>query len=479
MISTIDNQIKALFKRHFRIDAQSVTPLPQGGSDRRYYRLTGDGVTAIGTYNPNVQENRAFFYLTSHFLSKGFSVPQVLSIADDEQFYLLNDLSDQTLFDIFLETDWSRPESEETLRIAEKTISQLAQLQVKGAQGLDFSQCYPIAEFDMQSVMWDFSYFKYSFLKPSGIPFNEMQLEADFLAFAKVLLSQPNTYFHYRDFQSRNVMIANGNPYFIDYQGGRRGPLLYDLASFIYQARANLPQKIRERLVNIYFDTLSSLVEINRGEQERYLPLFALFRVIQTLGAYGYRGFFERRAHFLQSIPLAAANVLPLLAQISPQLLQTSHLFEVLGRLAHKYAASQTAEPFNGLTVQAWSFSFLKGYPAEHPVHGGGFVFDCRALPNPGRIDRYKMQTGKDAEVITYLDNEEEVQRFYAEMWGMVSRSIERYVSRGFKNLSVAFGCTGGQHRSVYMAERFAQEVAQRFESVKVSLTHREIEKKG
>lgn len=475
----IDQRLKALFKEYFRIDVQSVSPLPQGGSDRRYYRLTGDGATAIGAYNPNIQENQAFFYLTNHFLSKGFSVPQVLSIADDEQFYLLNDLGNQTLFDVFLETDWSHPESEEILRVAEQAISQLAQLQVKGAQGLDFSQCYPKAEFDMQSVMWDFNYFKYSFLKPSGIPFNEMHLEADFLAFAKVLLSQPNTYFHYRDFQSRNVMLVDGEPYFIDYQGGRRGPLLYDLASFIYQARANLPQKIREQLVNTYFDTLSTLVEINWEEQERYLPLFALFRVIQTLGAYGYRGFFERRAHFLQSIPLAAGNVLPLLAQINPQLLQAPHLFEVLGKLAHKYSVSQTAEPFNGLTVQVWSFSFLKGYPAEHPVHGGGFVFDCRALPNPGRIDKYKMQTGRDAEVIAYLENEEEVQRFYAEMWKIVSPSIERYISRGFKHLSVSFGCTGGQHRSVYMAERFAQEVAQRFESVKVSLTHREIEKRG
>lgn len=476
----IDRRLKALFKEHFGVEAHSVTPMPQGGSDRRYFRLLSNGISAIGAYNPDVKENGAFFYLTNHFLSKGFNVPQLLRIDEGEQFYLLSDLGNQTLFNLFLDADWSHPQSEETLAIACNTIALLARLQVEGAQGLDFSNCYPKSDFDEQSVMWDFNYFKYSFLKPSGIPFNETLLESDFEAFAKVLLSQPKEYFHFRDFQSRNVMLVDGEPYFIDYQGGRRGPLLYDVVSFIYQARANLPQRVREQLVDCYFDSLEGLMPVDREEHQRYLPVFALFRAIQTLGAYGYRGFFERRAHFLQSIPFGAANIEQLLPQVGGKLLNTPHLFGVLRSLAEKYAMPvQTAEPFHGLTLEVCSFSFLKGYPTEHPVHGGGYVFDCRALPNPGRIDKYKMQTGRDAEVIAYLDNEEEVQRFYAEMWDMVSRSIERYVSRGFKHLSVSFGCTGGQHRSVYMARRFAQEVARKFENVKVSLTHREIDKKA
>ncbi|MDD2279829.1 MAG: RNase adapter RapZ [Bacteroidales bacterium] len=468
--------LQALFNAYFGSDAQSITPLPQGGSDRQYFRLKAKNISVIGAYNPDVEENRAFFYLTNHFQSKGFPVPEILSISSDQKAYILSDLSDETLFNRFIETDWSNQQGSDNMLIASVTLDMLAKIQVEGAKGLDFSKCYPKPDFDLQSVMWDFSYFKYSFLKPSGIHFNEAKLDDDFLAFANVLLSQPTGYFHYRDFQSRNVMLVDGQPYFIDYQGGRRGPLLYDVASFLYQARANFPQAIREKLFNSYLNSLNSLIKIDKDEQKLYFPIFALFRVIQTLGAYGYRGFFERRAHFIQSIPMAASNIQILINQVDSSLLQLPHLSGILNKISAKYSSStEQTDVFDGLTVDVCSFSFKKGYPAEHPEHGGGFVFDCRALPNPGRLDEYKMLTGLDASVIKYLEEHGETDNFYGEMWGMVSDSIGVYSKRGFNHLSVSFGCTGGQHRSVYMASRFAKEVQQKFSNVKVLLKHREI----
>lgn len=476
MIAQINSILQALFRAQFGFDTQSITPLPQGGSDRRYFRLKAKDISVIGAYNPDINENKTFFYLTNHFISKGFPVPELISIANDKKAYLLSDLGDDTLFSRLIETDWNSQQSNDTMRIASATLDMLTKVQVDGAKGLDFSQCYPKSNFDLQSVMWDFNYFKYSFLKPSGIQFNEATLDDDFLAFANVLLSQPTGYFHYRDFQSRNVMLVNGQPFFIDYQGGKQGPLLYDVASFLYQARANFPQNIREKLFDSYLDSLSSLITINRNELKIYFPIFALFRVIQTLGAYGYRGFFERRTHFLQSIPLAAFNIQHLIPQVDSSLLQLPYLFGILKKISAKYSLPpEQSHVFDRLTVEVTSFSYKKGYPAEHPTHGGGFVFDCRALPNPGRLDEYKMQTGLDASVVKYLEEHQEIAQFYGDVWGMVNNSVDVYAKRGFKHLSVSFGCTGGQHRSVYMASRFARELQQKYSSVRVLLYHREI----
>ena len=476
MIDQINTSLQTLYKQEFNGYPKSITPLAQGGSDRRYFRLTNSNNSVIGAFNPDVDENRAFFYLTNHFEEKGIQVPHILRVAADEKVYLLDDLGDASLFDTVIKTDWESSTSESALQLLKRTLENLAKVQVHGAQGLDFSKCYPKSDFDLQSILWDFNYFKYCFLKPSGVAFNETSLDNDFLAFANVLLSQPTGYFQYRDFQSRNVMVNNNEPYFIDYQGGRRGPLLYDVASFLYQARANFPHEIRKALFSSYLDSVSSLTPVNSAELHHHLPIFALFRVIQTLGAYGYRGFFERRAHFLQSIPLAAENLKNLLSVIDTSILKLPVLFGALNGIAQKYSAStEQSQSFSGLTIEVNSFSYKKGYPAEHPEHGGGFVFDCRALPNPGRLNEYKMKTGLESSVIEYLEGHDEVNRFYQNVWDIVSKSVVTYVDRGFNHLSVSFGCTGGQHRSVYMANRFANQVKQMSDQIRVFTKHREI----
>ena len=469
----ISSNFEKLFKNHFGLKPNSISPLPQGGSDRRYYRLRNETHSAIGAHNPDVEENRTFIYLTQHFTQKGLPVPSLLGVSEDEKHYLLSDLGDQSLFELILKANWDEDNS--LLSLIRKTLALLARFQVEGAQGLEFSKCYPKPFFDMQSVMWDFNYFKYSFLKPSGFKFNETKLDDDFLAFANVLLSQPTGFFHYRDFQSRNVMVVDGKPHFIDYQGGRRGPMLYDVASFLYQARANFPDEVRQNLLDYYLDQVAEHTSIDKAECRQHFPLFALFRVIQTLGAYGYRGFFERRTHFLQSIPLAAANLKELVEQVEKSALEISSLSSLLIDIFNKYGEpSEQSKAFDGLTVEITSFSYKKGYPLEHPEHGGGFVFDCRALPNPGRLDKYKMLTGLDKPVIDFLNDEDEVGIYFNKVLEIVKGAVNSYLNRGFEHVSVSFGCTGGQHRSVFMAKRLAG-VLEKTEKVRVVLNHREL----
>ncbi|MFP4556145.1 MAG: phosphotransferase [Bacteroidales bacterium] len=465
------------FKNHFGVPPTEISPLPQGGSDRKYFRLSSQSQSAIAAYNPEIEENRAFIYLTKHFGNLGFPVPDIYEVSDDEQTYLLSDLGDITLFDKLICGVIHGDATSTSVGLLKETLALLAKIQVEGSKGLDFSRCYPKSEFDKQSVMWDFYYFKYSFLKPSGIRFNEAKLDNDFLALANVLLSQPAEYFHYRDFQSRNIMLVNGKPHFIDYQGGRQGPLLYDIASFLYQARANISQQIRDELLDFYLDEVGKYTKINISESKKVFPAFAVFRVIQTLGAYGYRGFFERRAHFLQSIPLAAANLKLLLERLGSINLNLPTLQPVLEAISQKYAqSSEQTQPFDGLTLEINSFSFKKGYPMEHPEHGGGFVFDCRALPNPGRLNQYKLQTGLDEQVIGYLEKYTEVEQFFSHVKELVTKSVYTYKHRGFNHLSVSFGCTGGQHRSVYMASRLTQYF-RAVDGIRIVLKHRELKK--
>ncbi|PKP37295.1 MAG: hypothetical protein CVT98_06260 [Bacteroidetes bacterium HGW-Bacteroidetes-15] len=475
MNNSLNITLATLFQDQFGVLPQSITPLPQGGSDRKYYRLVANSQSAIGAYNPDIEENRTFIYFTKHFKGLGFPVPEFYGVSGDETTYLLSDLGDYTLFHSFICTLWDSKSAQKSVDLSKLTLALLAQFQVEGAKGLDFSKCYPKSQFDLQSIMWDFNYFKYSFLKPSGIRFNESKLDDDFLAFANVLLTQPATFFHYRDFQSRNVMLVDNKPYFIDYQGGRRGPLLYDVASFLYQARANFPQRVKDELLDFYLDKVGELTPIDKTESRLQFPLFALFRVIQTLGAYGYRGFFERRTHFLQSVPLAAKNLKPLLDQLNHTKLKLTALEPVLESIYNKYAVTtEQSEAFDGLTVEITSFSFKKGYPMENAEHGGGFVFDCRSLSNPGRLNQYKMLTGLDSQVIDYLKQHSEVEVFFEKVKTLVFETVSVYKSRGFSHLSVSFGCTGGQHRSVYMASQLAQSL-QSVAGVRTIVNHREI----
>jgi aminoglycoside/choline kinase family phosphotransferase len=472
MKTDITKKLSSLYRTHTGTEVIDVIPLPQGGSDRQYFRLTNRVQSIIGAYNPDVEENRAYFYLTKHFFNSGFPVAELLSVSEDETYYLVCDLGDLSLLHKLTCTIWEKSIYSPILDTIKKSLELLAKLQIEGAKDLDFSKCYPKSDFDLQSVMWDFNYFKYCFLKPSGIRFNESKLEEDFLAFANVLLSHSCNYFLYRDFQSRNIMLVNNEPYLIDYQGGRRGPLLYDVASFLYQAKANFPQWLRVEMLDFYLEKVKELTSVDTDELKEIFPAFALFRVIQTLGAYGYRGFFERRSHFLQSVPLASSNLQNLISDINIAL---PSLISVLEEISRKYGVQhEQNEDFEGLIVEVSSFSFKKGYPLEHAEHGGGFVFDCRSLPNPGRLNEYKELNGFDIPVVDYLTKHIEVSQYLERVEAIVKESVNAYLKRGFNYLSVAFGCTGGQHRSVYMANRLAKSL-QKVEGLRVKVNHREL----
>lgn len=462
--------LDALSIQHFGKVADSIIPLPASGSNRRYFRMAFGSQSVIGAVGEDVDENRAFFYLTQHFLSKGLPVPQLLAISSDSLSYLQEDVGKNDLFAYI--TDSAVPENVREAKMRD-ALSLLVKFQVEGANGLDFSKCYPQQEFDATTVMWDLNYFKYCFLKPSGINFNEQHLEAEFVSLAQALTVGNQPYFLYRDFQSRNIMMReNGDLVFIDYQGGRRGPLLYDPASFIYQAKAGLSPEMRQRLFEHYLDALSTVLPISKAAYRTNLKLFVLFRTLQVLGAYGYRGFFEKKPHFIQSVPFALSNLNLLLAE---GVLEGTYLAELLASLVSCGLGVEQLEPFEGLTVDVWSFSYRKGTPEDYSGNGGGFVFDCRAVHNPGRLPHLASLTGRDAEVIHYLGESKEMDQFLLNAKELVDASVSRYMSRGFKNLMVSFGCTGGQHRSVYSAEGMAHHLKQKFPTIRVVLRHREL----
>lgn len=462
--------LDSLSLQHFGKVADSIIPLPASGSNRRYFRMAFGSQSVIGAVGEDVDENRAFFYLTNHFQSKGLPVPQLLAVSSDSLSYLQEDIGRDDLFTYITNSAIAEEEREAKMREA---LSLLVKFQVEGAKGLDFSKCYPQEALDATTVMWDLNYFKYCFLKPSGINFNEQLLEKEFVSLAQALTVGNQPYFLYRDFQSRNVMMRqNGDLVFIDYQGGRRGPLLYDPASFIYQAKAGLSSAMRHRLFEHYMDALGAIFPIDKAENRTQLKLFVLFRTLQVLGAYGYRGFFEKKPHFIQSVPFALSNLKQLLLEGT---LNGTYLAEVLTSLVGCEIGNEHLEPFEGLTVDVWSFSYRKGIPEDYSGNGGGFVFDCRAVHNPGRLPHLASLTGRDTEVIHYLDESKEMEKFLLNAKEIVDASVSRYVSRGFKNLMVSFGCTGGQHRSVYSAEHMTFHLKQKFPTVRVILRHREI----
>jgi len=335
--------------------------------------------------------------------------------------------------------------------------------------------CYPRGSFDRQSIAWDLNYFKYYFLRLAGILFNEQALEDDFSRLTKFLLSAPHDYFLYRDFQSRNIMLRDGNPFFVDYQGGRKGALQYDVASLLYDAKADLPPELRQQLLNHYLDKLAGFVAMNRDEFMQHYYAYVYIRIMQALGAYGFRGFYERKAHFLQSVPYALKNLRWLLHNVKlPIALPT--LMEAFHSMLRSEKLQSLASEAENLVVRIFSFSFHRGLPKDETGNGGGFIFDGRSLPNPGREERFKTLTGKDAAVVDYLNQQESVHQFLAGVMSLVDASVSNYQKRGFKSLMVSFGCTGGQHRSVYLAEQVAKRLRGRSE-VEVRVYHRELER--
>lgn len=451
------------------------TALTASGSNRKYYRIASEdgAVSLIGVQGTSHDENHAFLYMAQHFLEQGLNVPRVLAVSDDEMCYVQEDLGNTLLFDYIADGRKTGVFSAKEKEMLRRTMRALAQFQVVGARDFDFNQCYPQPEFNLRSILWDLNYFKYCFLKATGLDFQEDKLENEFERLAYILLQNRMNAFMYRDFQSRNVMIRETDgtevPYFIDFQGGRRGPVYYDVASFLWQAKANFHPDLREELIEVYLDELQKYMPVDKDEFYETLKHFVLFRTMQVLGAYGFRGYFEKKPHFLQSIPFAIENLRALLKYASDDY---PYLIEVLQNMTEmkQFKEVGVRKP---LVVRVYSFSYKKGIPADSSGNGGGFVFDCRAINNPGKYERFNFFTGMDENVIQFLEDDGEITPFLEQAYQLVDFSVKRYMDRGFQNLMVSFGCTGGQHRSVYAAEKMAEHINKKF-GVEVQLIHRE-----
>lgn len=481
---------------------KTVEPLAGAGSNRRYVRFTSaEGKSVIGVIGTSRDENRAFCYLTRHFTSLNLPVPRLLAVADDGLRYLQQDLGSRSLFDALrCGREAGGRYSEAERQLLRQTIALLPAFQVRGAVDLDFSHCYPQPSMDTTNVLFDLNYFKYCFLKPTGIDFHELRLESDFQLFAKDLMDDASqTSFLYRDFQARNVMLdAEGAPHFIDYQGGRRGPIYYDLASFLWQASARYSAELRQELIGVYLEHLRPYMEVDESHFRSRLRLFVLFRLLQVLGAYGFRGYFERKQHFIDSIPPALENLRAILAEADscpypelrkvlckllsdsptedaqPQHSQTprsadarsEHLTPLPTREGQRGGSSP-------LLIRVFSFSYRRGIPEDTSGNGGGYVFDCRSTHNPGRYEPYKQLTGLDFPVIRFLEEDGEILTFLDSVYRLAEAHVERYLQRGFTDLMFSFGCTGGQHRSVYCAQHLGEHLHAKY-GVEVEITHRE-----
>jgi len=510
-------QLLELYKQWSGGEPLSTEKLPGAGSNRSYYRFrAADGSSVVGCIGTSRDENHAFIALARHFTKRQLPVPQVLAVSNDELRYLQTDLGSLSLFDAIRggrEAGGRYTLAEQEL--LKSTIRQLPNIQLRGARGLDFSQCYPQPEFDQDSVLFDLNYFKYCFLKATELDFHELKLEADFRLLAKDLTAEPCEAFLYRDFQARNVMLVPSpnsqhltptthHPYFIDFQGGRKGPYYYDLASFLWQASARYPHKLRRELVYEYYNALKQYTEVPTTHHfVARLSLFVLFRTLQVLGAYGFRGYFERKQHFIESIPPAIQNLRELLT-LSPQLFPYPHLMDVLGRLCqlpqfqqievvapradgykttdlnpykpHPKDGPATFSKYDAqgpLVVRVYSFSYRKGIPEDESGNGGGYVFDCRSTHNPGRYEPYKNLTGLDEPVIRFLEDDGEILTFLESVYRLADAHVRRYIQRGFTSLMFSFGCTGGQHRSVYSAQHLAEHIHSKF-GIEVHICHRE-----
>ncbi len=464
-----------MFESHFKEEITFFEQLPASGSYREYVRIKSINHQVIGAYNQDIKENQAFLEFSAHFRNKNIPVPHIYAVNSNMDCYLQEDLGNTTLFDFISTTRENEGFSIQIVDEYKKVLHELPRIQLVAGKDIDYSVCYPREAFDKQSMMWDLNYFKYYFLKLAKIPFDEQALEDDFQTFSDYLLAVDNNAFMYRDFQSRNVMLKDGKVYFIDYQGGRKGALQYDLASLLYDAKANIPEAEREELLEFYLDELSQYKQVNRDKFKALFGGYVLIRIMQAMGAYGFRGFYEKKEHFLKSIPFALKNLETLLARNTIQV-KLPELFKVLKAVTESVFLKTISPSNDRLTVRVSSFSYKKGIPHDPSGNGGGFVFDCRAIHNPGRYLEYKHLTGKDPQVQEFLEEKSTISNFMASVISLVSQSVEVYSSRGFSHLCVSFGCTGGQHRSVYAAEKLAEYLRNNY-PVTVVLQHVEQDK--
>ena len=465
-MSLCPDKIDQLYAQWAGTSYATCVPLPRSGSDRRYFRLrAANQSTVMAALNPNVAENEAYFAFSQAFTDAEINVPKIFAVSDDRTCYLVEDLGDEPIYNLVVAANGDP--DEHLVQLYRTALTDLAKMQVVAGKKIDYSLCIPTADFDQTAIRWDLNYFKYCFLKNAHIEFDEYRLEQDFNRIIDATSAADSQYFMFRDFQSRNIMLKNDELYYIDFQGGKRGPLMYDVASLLYQAKAKFSEDLRNELFNSYINALKELMPVNRNQLFGEFKLFALIRTLQVLGAYGYRGYFEQKKHFIESIPAAVKNLKDLLA------LKFINL-PYVEAIANKIDITEPRpDNYDGLTVTVYSFSYKKGIPTD-PENGGGFVFDCRGQHNPGRYDEYKSLTGRDKAVIDFLKANSTIDSFLDQAIGIVTPTIETFLRRGFKNLMVSFGCTGGQHRSVYCAQNFAEQIGKKY-NVRVKLIHREL----
>ncbi len=473
-MNTITDRIRDFFSEFSKDSIINIDKLPQAGSERHYFRVHTAGKNFIATYGANLKENESFIHFSRHFKKKNLAVPEILCVNTDKDIYLQEDFGDVSLLNRLEETGYTT----EVYDLYKKSLHQLALLQVKGHEGLDYKKCLTNTSFGKQAIMADLLYFKYYFLDALRQPYDKQKLIDDFEALSNYLSHTEYKYFMFRDFQSRNIMVtADDNVHFIDYQGGMKGAPQYDVASLLWQAKANLPDDWKQHLLEDYMNAFEKVVEepIDKDTFRSQYNGYVLIRLLQVLGAYGFRGLFERKAHFLTSIPLALENLKWFVQNQSvgiavPEFKKVLEICISNAVIAEFTPVQATAK--TPLSVSINSFSFIKtGYPKDETKNGGGFVFDMRGILNPGRFDAYKHLSGLDKPVKDFLEQQTRMPDFLNSVYSMVDISVEDYIKRDFEHLSINFGCTGGQHRSVYAAEALARHLRNKF-NVKINLSH-------
>jgi aminoglycoside/choline kinase family phosphotransferase len=476
----IIDAILLLFKKWKGNDALSIDVLPQSGSERRYFRLHGKEDSVIGTYGANIKENESFLYFSNHFSKKILAAPEIFIVSDDGMYYLQEDFGDVSLLNRLEAEGYT----DDMYNLFKKSLEALAQLQIKGDEGLDYSRCLTNTEFGKQAIMADLLYFKYYFLDALRKPYDKQKLIDDFEALSNYLTHTEYKYFMFRDFQSRNILVKKDNSvHFIDYQGGMKGAPQYDVASMLWQARANLPDEWKYHLLDDYMNAFENILDhgIDRKVFQTQYNGYVLIRLLQVLGAYGFRGLFERKAQFLTAIPLGLNNLKEFFKNHSvgiavPEFRKVLDIC-VSGEIIEQFTPVQATDQ-TPLIVKISSFSYRNGCPVDETENGGGFVFDCRGILNPGRIEEFKIQHGRDKAVKDFLEQQTKMLSYLNSVFDIVDLTVEDYIKRGFKSLMVSFGCTGGQHRSVYAADALARHLRNKFK-VKIELNHIEQESKS
>lgn len=466
------DKIRELCEAYLKQAPEHIEQLPRSGSDRIYFRIFFSDKTYIATYNLNIKENKTFIAFSKHFRDMQLPVPEIYFVNDEQTTYIQEDLGTVCLLDMLEKHGYT----DYTFRLYKESLKQLAHVQIAGDKGMDYDLCLTAKEFGRQAILSDLLYFKYYFLDTLQLPYDKQAMLDDFEALATYLTKTEYKYFMFRDFQSRNIIINNDEVHFIDFQGGMKGALQYDVASLLWQAKANLSDEWKEQLLKYYLNVIDELLSrpIDRQVFVGQYNGYVLIRMLQVLGAYGFRGLFERKAHFLTSIPIALKNLKNFL-QNSHVGISTSELTRMLDAITSPEIITNF-EPFQAdehtrLVVTINSFSYKKGIPQDESGNGGGFVFDCRGLLNPGRFEEYKTLTGQHKKVTDFLEQRTRMNEFLNGIYDVVDISVEDFIKRGFSNLMINFGCTGGQHRSVYAAEQTAKHLVAKYK-VKVRVTH-------